>query len=227
MTWFDGKKDSVHTSAKGTYVKCADSHPALPITVDGTTYHVYGGSGGSPMHSDHDIYVALDGSTPEHKNFFPWNNPGKTFVSFYINDMSVPKDYVEFRKMIVWLGHEVQAGRKVHVGCMGGHGRTGTVLAALVKHMTGAEDAINYVRKHYCPKAVESASQIEFLHKEFGINKVAATKEYTKSKKVYGSDGVSYGYADTFNSTYTKDTGSKGMELVPAEEFGSIWYPAD
>ena len=73
--------------------------------------------------------------------------------------MQAPKDAVEFKKMVVWLKEQGQAGKKIHIGCIGGHGRTGTLLAALVKEVTGNVDAIAYVRKNYCAKAVESNSQ--------------------------------------------------------------------
>jgi len=212
----------VNTSSKPV-VKCLHTHPAMPITVAGKTFHVYGGSGRDPIHSDCDIYVALDGSTPEHKSFYPWNNPGRIFVSFYITDMTAPKDVDEFKRMIVWMGDQIIAGKKVHVGCIGGHGRTGTVLTALVRVMMNEEDAISYVRKHYCGKAVEAYTQVQFLHKEFGIKKVEAAKTdlwFADSKPKGKVVPVTMG---DFNSKYTK---SDLIPLNPLEDFGSIWYPA-
>ena len=40
-------------------------------------------------------------------------------------------------------------------------------LAAVVSAF-GEKDAINYVRTHYCKRAVESDAQVEFLGRHFG-----------------------------------------------------------
>ncbi len=56
---------------------------------------------------------------------------------------------------------------KTVVACMGGHGRTGTCLAALKIIATGESswDAIATIRKAHCSKAVESFVQEEYLYK--------------------------------------------------------------
>ena len=58
-------------------------------------------------------------------------------------------------------------GLDVEFGCIGGHGRTGTILACLVVLVSGPQmttaEAVTWVRKHYCPNAVESKSQIWFI----------------------------------------------------------------
>jgi protein-tyrosine phosphatase len=53
-----------------------------------------------------------------------------------------------------------RTGEQVEVGCLGGHGRTGTALACLAV-LTGypAAGAVAWVRANYCPKAVETADQ--------------------------------------------------------------------
>lgn len=55
--------------------------------------------------------------------------------------------------------------RNVLFFCEGGHGRTGTALAATYIELCGvsAKDAIKYVRKVYCKKAVESEEQEDYL----------------------------------------------------------------
>lgn len=53
-----------------------------------------------------------------------------------------------------------EQGWKVEVGCMGGHGRTGTFLAYLaVLSGVPAQDAVAYVRTNYCEHAIESDEQ--------------------------------------------------------------------
>lgn len=56
-------------------------------------------------------------------------------------------------------------GGVVAFGCFGGHGRTGTALAALylTTHDVPAADAIALIRKRHCPKAVEAAEQTAYL----------------------------------------------------------------
>ena len=52
----------------------------------------------------------------------------------------------------------------MEVGCLGGHGRTGTALACLAI-LTGhpAADAVAWVRANYCPEAVETVGQEAFI----------------------------------------------------------------
>jgi hypothetical protein len=150
--------------------RCYESHPPLPIG----QYLIYGGSCLSPIVTDADIYVGFDHGMRENAKQFPWNE-GESFL-FPIQDMGVPKNLAEFKKMIHWISLQLIAGKKVHMGCIGGHGRTGLVMAALVKHMTGEVDAIKYVRDNYCQKVVESQQQVDWLNEHFGITKAHATK---------------------------------------------------
>lgn len=151
---------------------CYATHPALKIG----QWEVYGGSCGTPIVENADIYIGLD-SSMRRAHHYPWNDgPQVVNVFFPITDGTPPKDAVEFNKMIKWLAVQLSAGKLIHIGCIGGHGRTGLVLAALVKEVTGNADAITYVRDNYCAKAVESPTQVQFLHEEFGINKVEASR---------------------------------------------------
>lgn len=179
-----------------TYKKCAHSHPPLPMgkTTDGKTMVIYGGACSSVIVPDVDVSVALDfgfrlqGSK---HGFVPWNN--KLEFLFEIPDMGVPKDVSEFKVLINHLEKWVRAGLKVHVGCIGGHGRTGTVLSALVSQMLPeVEDAIGYVRKNYCERAVESREQVEYLHKHFGVKKVKGYKEGGQSGGSHTSYSTNY-----------------------------------
>jgi len=168
------------------YRRCYQDHSPMPLP--GSDKVVYGGSCSSPVVDDADIHVGLDGSMKRTSRRFPWE-PGDE-VYYPITDMEPPKDPPAFRKMIEWLKEQIDAGRKVHVGCIGGHGRTGTVFAALVS-LYGEADAIAYVRKHYCVKAVESQRQVAFLGSYFGVtpqlgHKESAHKPKTKPKTQTG-----------------------------------------
>jgi hypothetical protein len=72
-------------------------------------------------------------------------------------------------------------GKSIHVGCIGGHGRTGTVLTAIMAELTEKTDAIQWVRAHYCKKAVESEEQVDFLVKHYGVTTAKPTKTYSSS----------------------------------------------
>lgn len=56
---------------------------------------------------------------------------------------------------------------KVIVSCQGGHGRTGTALAALLitasEGQYGASDAARIVRSTHCKQSIESKSQMDYL----------------------------------------------------------------
>ena len=69
--------------------------------------------------------------------------------------------------VVVALGSvldRARAGRRVEIGCLGGHGRTGTAFACLAI-MTGhpAHDSVDWVRTSYCAKAVETPEQEAFV----------------------------------------------------------------
>lgn len=54
---------------------------------------------------------------------------------------------------------------RVEIGCMGGHGRTGTFAAALaIAAGKSSHDAITHLRKHYCKQAVEGLKQYGMLN---------------------------------------------------------------
>lgn len=87
-------------------------------------------------------------------------------------DFSIP-DPVVFHSAVVRAYIHMIHGRGIYVGCMGGIGRTGLFMAAMVKVMLldmlgdGSCNftvlAINYVRKHYKEHAVETEAQDEFI----------------------------------------------------------------
>lgn len=173
--YLDGTpKMKIPPPSQGMKGACHTTHKPLPITVDGITYNVYGGSCITPVINDMDTFVGLDYGMKRTTRYYPWNK-GTEFL-YSITDMKAPANAEEFAKLIEFLGNEVLEGRKVFVGCIGGHGRTGTVFSALVAHLTGIADATTYVREHYCHKAVESTEQINFLNQHYGVTKVSPTK---------------------------------------------------
>jgi hypothetical protein len=183
--WDSGAQWPKPAKPRHKVVKCYESHPQLQL--GGGIF--IGGSCGHPVRDDADVYIGLESGMRHQSAKYPWAaaDSGPVGVSFLINDMGAPKDVPNFLAMIRWLAEQLAAGKTVHVGCVGGHGRTGLVLSALVKYVTGNADAITWVRANYCNRAVESASQVEFLHQHFGIVKVEGTKSYDKLS--YGGKG--------------------------------------
>ena len=158
--------------------RCYESHP--PLVLGDTGLVIHGGSCGHPMITDADIYIGFDGSMTFSKRHWPWL-PGHE-VLFRITDMQAPDDPQAFRQLVDWTAHRLLDGAKVHCGCVGGHGRTGTFLAALFRVMAGETDATAHVRQHYCKRAVESAAQVAFLERQFGITPAPPAKGATRSR---------------------------------------------
>lgn len=76
-------------------------------------------------------------------------------------DMGIAPATIDF-----WRNLWEMLPEKTVVACMGGHGRTGTCLAALMIASGEAyEDAVKHVRKMHCKEAVESHSQESYLHR--------------------------------------------------------------
>jgi hypothetical protein len=118
------------------------------------------------MVKDADIYVGFD-SMAHSPKAYPWVEGYS--VAFPIPDMGVPHDVANTIRLVDWLVQRLHEGDKIHLGCIGGHGRTGLILSAVTFVAIGEVQAIQYVRKHYCHKAVETKAQVDFLHQVFGI----------------------------------------------------------
>lgn len=86
-------------------------------------------------------------------------------------DFGVPGDADRVRTALQALLERARRGERVEIGCLGGHGRTGTALALLAV-LTGhpADDAVAWVRAHYCPRAVETPEQQAYVEKYAGRN---------------------------------------------------------
>jgi hypothetical protein len=196
----------------GGYKRCYEEHPTLTLG----NGKLHGGSCHYPA-KDYDIYIGLDHGMEMQFAKYPWHKDDSEQIEFLfkITDMQAPHCEVEFKNLINYMEEQLNAGKKIHVGCIGGHGRTGTVFAALVKQMLGEEDAITWVRKHYCKKAVESASQVQFLHKHYGITKVDASKSWGTSLYDKGAGG-SFGY---------KGTGGLAKSYTGAGKYGTGYKP--
>ena len=95
----------------------------------------------------------------------------ETLTDYY----EIPKVFIKWPDMGVidvdtlddvvnWCKAQIIEGEKLQIGCIGAHGRTGTLLAAiLIREGATAEEAIKKVRGEYCTKAIESKAQENLL----------------------------------------------------------------
>lgn len=136
-----------------------------------------GASCSSPR-SGYDIYIGLDWGMSFNHTAYPWQTDDDSVTEFLfrISDMGVPQQPKLFKEMVDWICTQLHAGKKIHVGCIGGHGRTGMVIAAVKTVWDGEKDSITWAREHHCQKAVESVKQVIFLKKHFGIKRVGGAK---------------------------------------------------
>ncbi|MGB2982490.1 MAG: protein-tyrosine phosphatase family protein [Candidatus Bipolaricaulia bacterium] len=75
-------------------------------------------------------------------------------------DFGLPADPEQAAAQIASAFHRAKGGDRVEVGCAEGLGRTGTVLACMaILSGVPAEKAVDWVRDHYDPRAVETSDQ--------------------------------------------------------------------
>jgi hypothetical protein len=79
-------------------------------------------------------------------------------------DLGVPGDPAAAATEIRVAYERARAGERVEIGCLGGRGRTGTVLACMaVLAGIPAAEAVAWVRCNYHPEAVETPEQQEWV----------------------------------------------------------------
>lgn len=138
------------------YVSCRHNMTEVRLP-DGTVVHCSASTDcrGRVNRPDYAVYLYGGWSASSVATFIPWEDYGTPFVPWRAA-----------REVVEEFYRRALAGQRVEVGCMGGHGRTGTFLAAVVMladpNMT-AKGAVAWVRSNYCTKAVEDASQEYWL----------------------------------------------------------------
>jgi hypothetical protein len=213
-SWAASVGSKVYGRKKGHWPKgpaCHASHPQIDL----------GGGvfcGASCLHplKGYDIYVGLDYGM-ERTIQYPWDPVVESKVIevyFPIPDGGIPKSVEQFKKMAVWLKEQLALGKRVHVGCIGGHGRTGLLLAALVSLVHDNSEAGTWVREHYCKSAIETTKQVQFLKDHFGITEVEA------SKGDWGMEVVSSGYSSAQYPSSSKDDNVRVYAPISGR---SIW----
>jgi hypothetical protein len=174
--------------------KCPDHKQAIPVFQVGPVT-IYGGAG-----HDHTpapaggVVFDLAGMFKPVVTTTGFDIPGVSsrYVRIEWPDQGTPnldaEDWQAIARAIL------AAGIPVMVACAGGHGRTGTALAVLGHYLeafpSATTDPIDYLRRVYCPEAVESQKQVSYVK--------ALTGRETTCK---GSNaGVTYGKGTSYGS---------------------------
>lgn len=76
----------------------------------------------------------------------------------------------DLRALADSISAHLEAGRTVEIACLGGHGRTGTLLATVIARAEGidAAGALREARARYCAHAVETLPQARLLYDVLG-----------------------------------------------------------
>jgi rhodanese/phosphatase family protein len=79
-------------------------------------------------------------------------------------DFGVPADPAALGAALKDAARRAREGQVVELGCVGGHGRTGTALACLIT-LTGErpQKAVAWVRANYCDQPIETREQEGFV----------------------------------------------------------------
>jgi len=118
------------------------------------------------------VAVSFDGSAPYDREEPPafgvyldprWQPPWPHELLDW-PDFGVPNDLDAFRRQLANVLSRARQGETVEVGCLGGHGRTGTLLACLaIAAGVDPAEAVGWVRHNYCESAVETPLQRDFV----------------------------------------------------------------
>lgn len=129
--------DAVRLS-NGQQVRAASFDPTDPYT--------------RAQRPDYGLYLDPHWQPPWSHSHLPWP------------DFGVPEDPALLHDALSELLKHVDDGGVAEIGCLGGHGRTGTALAcAAILSGQKPETAVTWVRSAYCTAAVETAAQEEFI----------------------------------------------------------------
>ena len=79
-------------------------------------------------------------------------------------DFGLPANAETAANQIIAGFERAKNGERIEIGCIGGLGRTGTVLACMaILASIPAGEAVEWVRAHYAPQAVETSEQAEWV----------------------------------------------------------------
>lgn len=150
----------------------------------------------------------------------PRNEGAEAIVMWDVLDGHAPDfGWDEMEALIVKY---LRQGKRVAISCFGGHGRTGTIIAALVaKYHVASEaadfDPITFVREAICPKCVEAVEQIQWIEEVSGWSSGLTSEADLRAKYLpkayvwsgsgsgnYSEGSTAYGSFDNRYDTFDK-----------------------
>ena len=139
-------------------------------------------------------------------------------LSLYLQDYGGVPD--TWGAALQYLIDRLREGKKTLAYCVGGHGRTGTLLASLIALLEPeVEDPVAEARTRHCSHAVESEGQIKGIFKLKGIETVP--EKYKNFSKYSSSSTYSYmGYSSSSSHGDTNDfsKGDRVRVIAPGEK---------
>ena len=110
---------------------------------------------------------------PEPHELARWKVPGIVAAAeeagiavrgYPVVDVDLPADRVSYRALLDALHGELRAGRSVVVACVGGLGRTGTLVGCLLRDAGLTADAAVAAVRAARPGTIETAAQVRYVH---------------------------------------------------------------
>lgn len=131
----------------------------------------------------------------------------KTVIHTNIPDYSIDNRVFEV------INSCFKQGLKIGLGCMGAHGRTGWVLAKLIKiyEQVSGDEAVIRIRKRLCVECVESTRQLEDLKAKKHLKIKEKESKKWESKWIPGNTKL----GDSVSPSAPYDAGRFG-EVSPA-----------
>jgi hypothetical protein len=109
------------------------------------------------------------------------NNESGVIPNFSSTAATIPTAFIPWADMkaphpnivpyVKWAVELVNNGGWLQIGCIGGHGRTGTFLALMLLESgraANATEAVTKARGLYCDKAIETMAQADFIYAHVG-----------------------------------------------------------
>lgn len=194
-----------------TYITKECEHPALHVD-GGMLWGLPGGQHAKRL-AEFDLSVFLSDTYLPYGLYANYGavNEAKRIIYLPIEDMGIPKMHL-FTQVIALIRAELVLGHSVAVSCVGGHGRTGMVLAGVWGSAHPADpNPIAAIRTLGCAKWVEGMRQINFVHEYLG-KAVPADLEPSKMPFTGLGKGVDYGNQKGWGTA------------APQQEAWDIWY---
>lgn len=107
-------------------------------------------------------------------------------VFYEWEDMAAPK-YDGIASIFKWMVTKLRNGSVIDIGCLGAHGRTGTLLAMLLMEIEELQpaEAIKRVRRDHCERGIETWKQEDYIYQCAGQEPPKRTTPTPKTASSY------------------------------------------